>query len=394
MPRSRSQGIVIALLVGTLALIFYGSLYPFDLARDARAESIWQAIAELSWARAGRGDRVANVLLYAPLGFCLLLWLDVRMRRVTAIATTIITGVGISFCIEVTQVFIEQRVPSWWDIALNSVGTIIGVTAGLAWHELGARMRTANQAHGRRDRSALVVVCLWLIWRLAPFMPELNLGKLKSAFAPLADPFFSSGGTLHYWGWWILIAHAVFALTSAQRGVEALLALIAVVLAGCLVVSGHVFIPSELLALMLLMPTLFLFDRLTVGIRSTTLLVIFVGLFLYDSFYLLRLSESPGSFDWWPFIAWIDAGFPIDWHWLVGRACYFAALMWVLKEAGMSLRNAAICTAFVALCVATAKMFLFGQQASITEPVLAFIVAWTMRWLDASVATHLRAHSR
>ena len=125
MPRSRSQSIVVGLLLGTLALIVYGSLYPFDISAEASKLSIADALAQLSWARAGRGDRVANVLLYAPLGFCLILWLNGRVRRITGIIATIVIGVSLSLSIEISQVFIDQRVPSWWDVVLNAAGTAI-----------------------------------------------------------------------------------------------------------------------------------------------------------------------------------------------------------------------------------------------------------------------------
>jgi VanZ family protein len=393
MPRPRSHGIVIALLLGTLALIFYGSLYPFDLTARVHTHSIGRAILELSWARAGRGDRVANVLLYAPLGFCLLLWLDGRLRRSAAVATVIGVGVALSFCIEVTQVYIALRVPSWWDVVLNGVGTIIGATAGVAWHELGGRMRTANAGSGRADRSGLLVVALWLAWRLMPFVPHLDLSKLKSAFSPLADPDFSTQATIHYWVWWTLLAHIVFALTSAQRGIETLLALIAVVLVGCLTVAGHVFVPSELLALLLLLPTLFVFDRLTPRPRRWILLGILAGLMIYDSFDPFLFRNEAGSVDLWPFMGWIDSGFPVDWQWLARRACYFAALFWVLKEAGMSLRVTTIFVPLAVLCIEVLQLWVPGQRASITEPAFALAIAWTMRILDAPPVTRPRVRN-
>jgi hypothetical protein len=42
------------------------------------------ALQQLSWMRAGRGDRISNVPLYLPLGFCLFLWLEARWHRATS----------------------------------------------------------------------------------------------------------------------------------------------------------------------------------------------------------------------------------------------------------------------------------------------------------------------
>ncbi len=383
MARPRSQSIIVALLLGTLALIFYGSLYPFDIVPRANVHSLIQAVSELAWARAGRGDRIANVLLYAPLGFCLLVWFENRLRRGAAVVMTVIIGIVLSFCIEVTQVFIALRVPSWWDVTFNGIGAIVGATAGIAWRELTGRMRGSFAVKNHTNRSAVLVLALWLAWRFAPYALRLDLGKFKSAFAPLANPYFSLPATLHYLVWWTLLAHILITLVSEQRGIEALLALIAVVLASCLVIAGNSFVPSELLALMLLLPTLFLFNRLTPAPRRFILLGAISALLLYDSFVPFETLDHTRGFDLWPFMAWIDAGFPIDWSWLARRACYFAALVWTLKEAGLSTRSTIIFAPLTVLCIEIAKIWSFGHHASITEPALALAIAWIMRILDA-----------
>ena len=81
MTQARARTFIPWLLLAVGALIVYGSLYPFNFKPDAIRGGVLEAVRELSWARAGRGDRIANVLLYLPLGFCLFLWLTTRWRR-------------------------------------------------------------------------------------------------------------------------------------------------------------------------------------------------------------------------------------------------------------------------------------------------------------------------
>src|SRR5215831_11745965 len=200
MPRPRSQRTIFALLLGTLALIGYGSLYPFDLKPSAHSISVWQALGDLTWARSGRGDRVANVLLYIPLGFCLFLWVNARTSRWVATVFAILFGTVFSYGIEVTQVFIAQRVSSYWDVVFNCIGSVIGAAAGIAWYELSGRLRAAQNSS--TDRGAIVLVLLWLIWRLWPFIPQFSIGRLKGAFQPLADPYFPASSIAHYLIWW------------------------------------------------------------------------------------------------------------------------------------------------------------------------------------------------
>ena len=88
-----SRSVIPWLLLVVLALIVYGSLYPFDFRPDIDG-GILGALRQLSWQRAGRGDRISNVLLYLPLGFCLFLGLATRLRRRSAALFAMLVGAG------------------------------------------------------------------------------------------------------------------------------------------------------------------------------------------------------------------------------------------------------------------------------------------------------------
>ena len=98
------------LTAAVIALIAYGSLYPFNFKPDAQS-GLLAALGQLSWARAGRGDRISNVLLYLPLGFCLYLWLNERLVRGAALSVATLLGTLLSLAIEVAQVYVSSRVP-------------------------------------------------------------------------------------------------------------------------------------------------------------------------------------------------------------------------------------------------------------------------------------------
>ena len=57
---------------------------------------VLEALGQLSWQRAGRGDRIANVLLYLPLGFCLFLWLATRFNRLASMVLATLGGALLS----------------------------------------------------------------------------------------------------------------------------------------------------------------------------------------------------------------------------------------------------------------------------------------------------------
>ncbi|HET9448683.1 MAG TPA: VanZ family protein, partial [Steroidobacteraceae bacterium] len=141
-----SRSVIFWLLLVVLALIVYGSLYPFNFKPDAVEGGVLEALRQLSWARAGRGDRISNVLLYLPLGFCLFLWLAQRWRRAPSMIIATVLGTLLSLSIEIAQVYISARVPSLTDVTLNALGTLLGVTAGLAWGGLTRLMHLPGRA--------------------------------------------------------------------------------------------------------------------------------------------------------------------------------------------------------------------------------------------------------
>ena len=388
MARNRSPAIVIWLSLAMIALIAYGSLYPFNLKPLDNTHGWWQSLAQalsqLTWARAGYSDRLANVLLYAPLGFCMALWFEGAMRRRVAVIVAVLCGGLLSLSIEVAQVFISSRVPSFWDVTFNTLGTFVGAFAGFAWRALSARLPTAlTDASGRGDAATLMVLLLWFAWRLAPFIPRFSLVKLKSSLQPLLSPDVALLPTLGYLIWWSVIAQIVFALTSAQRGVELLLVTIAAVLVGRLFVADLAFVPSELLALVLLLPTLVLLHRLWAPSRRLLLLIAFGGACTFERLAPFTWSDANAHFDLWPFLAWFDAGLPIHLQSLCKMSFEFAALAWLLRDVGMAMRFIRWLLPTAVLIFEVLALWMPGREGSITAPVLALVVVLAMQSLGS-----------
>lgn len=383
-----------------VALIVYGSLYPFHVDSIQRDAGWWQnffrAVEQLTWARAGRGDRVANVLLYVPLGFCLALWFDRRLQRAAAVGFAVICGAALSLSIEITQGFIASRVPSLWDVTLNTGGTLGGALGGVAWRALSARLPASLAAGNTRDGAAGVVLIAWFAWRLAPFVPEVSLSKLKYSLQPLFDPQISAGATAFYLVWWMAVAQAVFVLAGAQRGVEMLLLVIAALLAGRLFVSGLAFAPSELMALLLLLPALVVLHRLWTGTRRLVLLTTFACVFVVERLAPFTPAAAPAHFDLWPFLSWIDAGMPVRWASIFKQIFEFAALAWLLRDVGIGARRIVWLLPACVFALEALAPWIPGRDGSITTPALALATALAMRYIAESrrgALTRPRAHS-
>jgi len=383
---SRSRTFIGWLLLAVVALIAWGSLYPFNFKPDAIKGGVLEAVRELSWARAGRGDRIANVLLYLPLGFCLFLWLTGRVRRAAAVVIATLVGSILSLGVEVAQVYISSRVPSLADLTLNALGTLVGATAGVAWDRIGGLMHLPKRVEKTHpDPAAALLVMLWLAWRLAPFVPHLALSKLKAALEPLFHPQIELSTTLVFLTYWLVIAQALSALVSRMRTLEVLLLIIAAVLVGRLLVADQAFVPSELLALVLLLPIVVLMYRMTPGPKQLLLLGAMLAVFAFERLAPFSFAGPPATFDFWPFLAWFDAGFAaalnaVDWIDFFGKIFLFAALLWCLRYAGTSFRLAAGILLALVLATEMLRLWLPQRHGSITDPLIALGVVLLFRY--------------
>jgi VanZ family protein len=390
MPVTRTSSLILWLLLGVVALIIYGSLYPFHFKADAFEGNLLAALGQLSWARAGRGDRISNVLLYLPLGFCLFLSLNRRYRRRASLLLATLLGSALSLGMELAQVYVSVRVPSLTDLSLNAAGTLIGAAAGFAWGTFAGWMPFHSRTdHPARDPGAALVVGLWLAWRLAPFVPHFDLGKLKAALRPLFDPHLDAATTFVYLSYWLIVSEALTALVSKPHTLEALLVLIASVLVGRLIVANQAFVPAELLALLLLLPLLIFIMRMSPQPRRVLLLGMLLIAFALDRLGSFHFTSMPGTFDLIPLAAHFkvsahDIGqalATIDIAHVFGRLFLFGALTWAIRQTGVAMSAAVIAMLVLVVLTEIARVWLADESATLTDPLLAVLIGTIFRYL-------------
>jgi len=316
------------LLVVAVGLILYVSLYPFRFAADG--PGVLEALRDITWARAGRGDMLNNVLLYLPLGFCLALALEPRFGRGAALLGAIVTGGLLSLAMEVAQASIAIRVPSLRDLALNTAGAAAGALAGSAWHALGARMTPRAGPRGRAGAVAIALLVLWLVARLWPLLPDASLRQLKRAVQPLLSPQLAWGELAALFVGWLVAAQAVMHLSRRERSVDALLVVIAVVLVGRVFVGGSVLEFAEIVALALLLPALVLLSRVEERVRHGLVAALLVA-------WLAAVAVAPvlsGALTAPSLAEFLGRAAPAPPE-LAGKAFAYLGLAWLLAGAGL-----------------------------------------------------------
>jgi VanZ family protein len=379
MARGKSSNAVLWLLAAVIVLIGYGSLYPFHFIFDGSHPTFKSAVMQLSWARAGKADQVRNVLLYMPFGFCLMLWLRGRMQLGWAVLLASACGALFSFGIEMAQVYLSTRVPSWLDMSLNTGGALLGAVAGALWRRLSALVYLPpNTRQQPGDRSAMVVLAAWTAWRLADFDIHLSLARLKQALLPLLEWQFSWSQLLQYLLLWMVVAQAVTGYAHRQRNHEVLLSVIVLVLAGRLLLVTPPFTPAELVALALLLPSMVLLHRFRSTPQHIVVLAAFLIEFIYERMAPFNFGPRDHGFDLWPFLGWIEQGMPIEAEPLFRKLFMFSAMIWLLKDAGLRLRQAWLMVGVLVLCFEVLHLWQPGRSSSLTNPTLVLLVGWLM----------------
>ena len=184
---SRSVG-VLALLY--IALIVYGSLYPFSDWRMPET-GVFDFVSAGLPRYLTRTDILTNVLAYIPLGLLLTLYLRRYIGPKMTFAVTVMTGTLLSFTMESLQTYLPSRVSSNIDLLTNVGGTLLGALLSglvdertLSGRKLNA-WRFALFQRGRLADLGLIILAMWALSQLSPLAPSLDIGKLRHGLAPL-----------------------------------------------------------------------------------------------------------------------------------------------------------------------------------------------------------------
>ena len=116
-----------------LSLVIYGSLIPFDV-RELTLVERWQQFLRIPYLELGvqsRADWIANILLYIPLSYFAVAWLQrypiFRRIPLTTIAFVLFGCTAIAVGIEFTQIFFAPRTVSINDLIAEVIGAAIGI---------------------------------------------------------------------------------------------------------------------------------------------------------------------------------------------------------------------------------------------------------------------------
>jgi len=370
-PPSASSSLLLrfALAAAVAILIAYGSLYPFVF-HDAGLLKADVSHFLAGWRQPpeSRGDVLANLLLYIPLGLTATLAFG-RSRTLGAVLA-VVAGCALSLCIELAQFYDAGRVSAFSDFALNAVGVVAGVAIGLV---AGARLVRTSWPAGSEPAFARLLLLAWLGWRLYPYVPTLELHKYWRSLEPvLFAQNVEAYDVLRYGALWL---GAIFLFrTGVRRSMSLLLLAMLAFFAAKASIIGQVISLPELLGagLAFLLSPLVLgrFARVGVPVTAVLLMVMLV----LTRVLPWQFAAAPKPFQWIPFFGFLHGSQQVDAISFAQKFYLYGVTLLLLVRAGVRLRFAIALECAILFATSLLQTFMVGRSAEISDAVLALIL--------------------
>ncbi|MBK1668955.1 hypothetical protein CKO28_13030 [Rhodovibrio sodomensis] len=189
-PAARRPAVRASVLAGiwgfALIAIALLSTWPFDVDWELATPSAWAAFTD-SWGwRTSQGNAAGNVLLLAPAGILAAVTAS-RARigwRGSLFAAMATVTLGLAVGVQAAQLVLPSRDATLVDAVWNTVGFVAG--AGVAV-TLGRVSVGVEPLPGRLRPLPTALLMAWVAYRLAPFVPSLDLQAIKDNLKPLLD---------------------------------------------------------------------------------------------------------------------------------------------------------------------------------------------------------------
>jgi VanZ family protein len=372
------------ILLVVVALIVYGSLYPWQFHARQLGQTPWWILAH-SWPHAIDRylvwDVAVNVALYLPLGIFGFLAMSPRVAGTLRVLAPLALAWLLSSCVEMLQLFDDSRTCSGGDVVCNVAGAAWGIAAGALYRSL--LRRTPSGSHAApwlRPSGAVLLLGCWFGYQLFPLFPtwgRSNLWRRIAALWPVTG--LALVPTLVVFAEWITVACLLDSLFKVVRPRRWLTVLLVLVPARLFIANRVLAWPDVIGAAGAWLAWMCL-PRVWVRRAAPILLAAAVVLAELSPF---RFRSAHG-FDWVPFrglfrTSWQD-GFVV----LFRKSFWYGSLIWLWQVAGGRFWITTAAVAVALLATEFVQVHLPGRTAEITDAVLAALMGLLLWLLRAS----------
>ena len=383
MPRyhSRSHTWLVAVLMA--GVILYGSFYPFDLRIPPSGIGPVATFIASIGDRPGRGDFIANILLYLPFGFFFVLSFTATRRR-TAVPLAVLCGALISLPVELTQYYDAGRVTAFSDFYTNVLGSLLGALAALV---IGARFRIPYVGEVTAQPIPTLLIIAWLAYRLYPYVPTIDLHKYWNALKPIVlTPSLVPYDLFRETAIWLCLYALIEAIVGRRRSAWLALLFAVCVLFAKILIVGTVLRLAEpagaALAFILWLGALLLPPRGRFAVAGLVVSAYVVALRLEP----FQFELVPRDFGWIPFYGLMHGSLHVDALSFLEKFFLYGSMIFLLGSAIRSRFVATVCVTLLLFGTSWAETYLPARSAEITDAVMAILIGVVFALLPSEEA--------
>jgi VanZ family protein len=363
---------VLQFLLLAIAIIAYGSLYPFHFETTQRAANpllaVWRGWpAELN--RYIVRDVALNVILYVPLGMAAAMVFLRRNSRAVSAAAAIALAFAMSASMELLQVYEPRRDPSSLDVLTNFVGGAMGALIALP-NESRIRALTKSPERGLRGAAAILFAA-WAVQEFYPLFPDIGRAHLYDSLGALLHTRHLS--LIETWlgiAEWFAIGVALEAAFAHTRTVW-LAGLMLFSLAAQMAIAGRILSGEEVAAAAIAL-ALWHFSRS--ASRPTWCAWLLGSAILVRELRPFYFLSIPQPFSWIPFAATLESVRDSAVIVIARKAFDYGAMVFALRCARLAWLSAGFAVALPLAAMEAIQTYLPGRSPEITDPLLALLM--------------------
>jgi VanZ family protein len=370
-PRSsRNYAIVTAVVA---IVIVYGSLYPFEFSMPPAGSGPVRTLFD-SWAdRPSRGDLLANILLYMPLGFFGTLSFSRNVGFWLRLLLVVTGGAALSVTMELTQYYDAGRVTNASDVYTNTFGTLIAAPVAILF---SGRRRFPLFREIMAHPAPTLLIASWAGYRFYPYVPTIDLHKYWHALKPVVfDPFPASYALYRHVAIWLTLFVLIEAIFGRRRSTVLAPLFAAFVLCVRVLIISTILSAEEVVGAVVAVCLWPLFLALNQCFRTALVLLLLGSYVVLERLEPFDFQSFSRPFGWVPFNSFMNGAVEINVLSFMEKCFLYGSSLFLLGRVGVRPVFAAILVAGTLFATSWAETYLPGRSAEITDALIALLVA-------------------